>query len=292
MTSNPIDFDAIKRRIMLAAGTTNFTRALDAFGIKSASFYGAARKGAIPATWQDKARVNLNVDPRWLLWGFEEGEFGAIEAELRRRNAARAAGEYPTGSDAAPRAGEVLTVASQTYDPTKHWYTKIYGPRGAGITEVATEHQPVGVVTSQHGGLENGRVVEYGAVPRAAARASAGAGLAPEPGSMGLYAFRRDWLDDACRNRNCVLLEVSGDSMEPDLRDRDLVLVDGDRTRVEPGRIYAVELAGGIVVKRLDIIPGRLVLRSSNPAYQPVPVQADDPAVRILGRAVWVGREI
>lgn len=285
---------------MLASGYTNFTRALEKFGIKSASFYGAARKRVIPGTWSDKALVNLNVDPKWLFWGHEDGEPGSIEAELRRRNKAgrpqsvRLDGHYLTTeeAEAVTLAGEAKANVSQAYDPSKHFLCRVYGPRGFGQTAVATEAQPVGVVTSPHGGPESGRITEYGAVPRAAARLSAGKGLEPVMGSMGLYAFRKDWLDLACPDRQCVLLQVSGDSMDPDLRDGDLVLVDGAQTHVEPGRIYAVAVNGGIMVKRLDLLPGQLVLRSSNPQYQPVVLAANDEHVQVLGRAVWVGREL
>ncbi len=85
-------------------------------------------------------------------------------------------------------------------------------------------------------------------------------------------------------------MDVSGDSMEPDIKSGDMVLIDQSQTDIVIGRIYAVGIEEGIVVKALDIAPGKLILRSKNPAYAPLEVDLRGDlkdSVRIIGRIVW-----
>lgn len=77
-----------------------------------------------------------------------------------------------------------------------------------------------------------------------------------------------------------------GDSMEPTIRDGDLVAIDPGRTEPLHGRLYAVRTSAGLVVKRLRQSEGYWRLTSDNPAHAPRPVTADD---RILGEVAWCG---
>lgn len=82
----------------------------------------------------------------------------------------------------------------------------------------------------------------------------------------------------------CV--RAAGDSMEPTIRDGDLVAVDPGRTEPLDGRLYAVRTSAGLVVKRLRQSAGHWRLTSDNPAHAPRPVTEDD---RILGEVAWSG---
>ena len=90
------------------------------------------------------------------------------------------------------------------------------------------------------------------------------------------------------------LMRVSGDSMEPTLRDEDVVLIDLSQTEIYTGKIYAVGIDEEIVVKRLDKKPGQLVLVSDNRQFYPaLEVTMDEGAsVRVLGRVIWMAREV
>ena len=70
--------------------------------------------------------------------------------------------------------------------------------------------------------------------------------------------------------REMVLMRVSGDSMEPEIVDNDIVLIDQGKRDVTPGRLYAIGFDEAIYLKRIDILPGKVILKSTNAAYPPV----------------------
>ena len=82
------------------------------------------------------------------------------------------------------------------------------------------------------------------------------------------------------------LLEAKGDSMEPNIPDKSLVLcrVQND---VENGEIAAVLLNGDTegTLKRVRKINGIVLLEAVNPAYPPILINKDNPA-RIIGKAI------
>jgi phage repressor protein C with HTH and peptisase S24 domain len=49
-----------------------------------------------------------------------------------------------------------------------------------------------------------------------------------------------------------VMMQVSGDSMEPGIRAGDTVMIDRSRTAVVAGGIYAVGIDDTIMIKRLE----------------------------------------
>lgn len=128
-------------------------------------------------------------------------------------------------------------------------------------------------------------------VPKVTARLSAGRGSFEADAEIkGHYAFREVWLHSKGRPDDMVLMEVSGDSMEPELRNGDTVLINQGQVDVLAGKVYAVGIEDTVVVKQVERRPGALVLRSSNPAYAPMEIDmrgdlAD--TVRIIGRVIW-----
>ncbi len=107
-----------------------------------------------------------------------------------------------------------------------------------------------------------------------------------------LYPFRREWLRRKGNPANMVLMDVVGNSMEPEIRDGDTVLIDQSRADVLAGGIYAVGVEDTVMVKRIEKLPGQLVLRSDNPDYAPVLLAGDQlQSVRVIGRVLWISRE-
>jgi len=133
-------------------------------------------------------------------------------------------------------------------------------------------------------------------VPLVGARLAAGPGsLMTEGDVKGYFAFRQDWL---CRKGDpdrMVLMKVFGDSMEPDIRHGDMVLVSQSATQIYGHAIYAVGVNEEIYIKQIETLPGgRLVLRSLNPRYEPIEVSLGGDladSVRIIGRVIWWCRE-
>lgn len=133
-------------------------------------------------------------------------------------------------------------------------------------------------------------------VPMVEARLSAGTGsFETSADVVRHYAFREDFLRRKGSPSHMALLRVSGDSMEPRICHNDVVLVDQSQKDPVPGRIYAVSVEDLVYLKVVNAMPGRLILSSYNPAYPPIEACTTDQLadlVRIVGRAVWVGREL
>lgn len=135
-------------------------------------------------------------------------------------------------------------------------------------------------------------LASYRFVPKVAAVAGAGATLETSDEVLGYYAFRADWMGaEHVSERQSVLMDVRGDSMEPLLKDGDTVLVDQSDTAVMDGRIYVVTLGDELRVKRLQKTLRGYVLRSENSRYADIIIEGNDlDALKIHGRVRWVGK--
>ncbi|WP_163566207.1 XRE family transcriptional regulator [Helicobacter suis] len=80
-------------------------------------------------------------------------------------------------------------------------------------------------------------------------------------------------------------IQAMGNSMEPRIKENDLLLFQSDGTRYE-GAIYVVNLGGEYYIRRLSKRP-KISLISDNPVYQPITVHNLDE-LAILGRVVGV----
>lgn len=132
-------------------------------------------------------------------------------------------------------------------------------------------------------------------IPMVEAVLSAGGGSFETGATIGRgYAFRRDFIQRKGNPDNMVLMRVAGDSMEPEILSGDVVLIDQGKTQIVPGHMFAVGFEEAIYLKRIDIIPGKAILKSVNPAYPPMELdirgQLSDQ-FRVIGRVLWSGRE-
>lgn len=134
----------------------------------------------------------------------------------------------------------------------------------------------------------------YTRIPKVKARLSAGGGSF-EVGSEieGYYAFRKDWLAARGTISRLVLMDIFGNSMEPEMKDGDTILVDQSRKDVLAGAIYALGIEDTIMVKRVEKHPNKLVLLSDNTNYAPIYLQGSEiESVRIIGKVIWSCREM
>jgi phage repressor protein C with HTH and peptisase S24 domain len=134
----------------------------------------------------------------------------------------------------------------------------------------------------------------YKNIPKVKARLSAGGGSF-EVGSEieGYYAFRKDWLGTKGTINKMVLMDIFGNSMEPEMKDGDTILIDESQKDVLAGAIYAVGVDDTIMVKRLEKHPNKLVLLSDNKDYSPIYLQGSEiNSVRIIGKVIWICREL
>lgn len=201
---------------------------------------------------------------------------------------ARSLGITPQSVSGARKRGEVppawvQTCAAQT-GVNAHWL--FFGRGPMRLPEAGDGELP---------SIQTDCETDLVSVPLAEARLSAGTGsLEVSSHSQGSYAFRGDFLRRKGNPRRMVLMRVSGDSMVPEIFDNDLVLLDRGQTEISPGRLYAVGFEDAIYIKRIDKVPGKIILHSVNPAYPPVSLDLRGDCAdqfRVIGRVLWSGRE-
>jgi len=130
------------------------------------------------------------------------------------------------------------------------------------------------------------------AVPMYEARLSPDGRLEP-CASAKRYAFRAEWLSSMIghnRPQDLGLMRVSGDTMEPLIHDGDAVLLDFSQTFCRPGQLYAVGIEGMVYLKRVDTVPGKIILKAEK--AEPLEVSPNDKSIRIVGRCIWLCRKI
>jgi len=134
---------------------------------------------------------------------------------------------------------------------------------------------------------------EFMQIPKVRARLCAGGGSF-EVGSEieGYYSFRKDWLSRKGNADKMVLMDIFGNSMEPELKEGDVVLIDESKKDILAGSIYAVGIDDTIMVKRLEKRPKGLALLSENIKNETIYMEGEDlNRVRLIGKVLWVGRE-
>jgi hypothetical protein len=132
---------------------------------------------------------------------------------------------------------------------------------------------------------------EFSAVPRYNVQVAAGHGaINGAEEQLQPLAFRRDWL--ATRHLSpdmLAIVDVSGNSMEPYLKDGDMVLVDRSQTTVTSGKTYVLRIDGHLLVKNLQLLPqGMVQVCSFNAGFAPYQVDLSNEALdmAVIGRVV------
>ena len=109
----------------------------------------------------------------------------------------------------------------------------------------------------------------------------------------GYYSFQREWLNRKGASDHMVLMDIFGNSMEPELKAGDTVLIDESQKDILAGAFFAVGVDDTIMVKRLEKHPNKLVLISANKDYAPIYLKGEEiNTVRIIGKVIWVCRSL
>lgn len=157
-------------------------------------------------------------------------------------------------------------------------------------------------------GLEKGRSIhedraawaqgldkDFVLVPRYDVQAGAGGGsLIHSEQIVDYLAFKTEWVQNVlgASINNLALISVRGDSMEPTLSNDDLILIDLRFNKIDDSAIYALNVEGLLLVKRIQIkLDGTAVVKSDNAFYEPEIVTGDAlQGLYVIGRVVWIGR--
>lgn len=111
---------------------------------------------------------------------------------------------------------------------------------------------------------------------------------------IGVRVFDQDWLRGLIRGSfsDLFVARGEGDSMEPTLRDGDVVLIDtAQKDIVRQDAIWALSYGDLGMIKRVRRRPGgSYEIISDNPNVRPI--TAADDEMFVVGRVIWIGRRI
>lgn len=110
----------------------------------------------------------------------------------------------------------------------------------------------------------------------------------------------RDFVTRILRNTSALatslaLVTVAGDSMDPTIRDGDIVVIDSSVHAIERDGVYIFTLGSETFIKRLQRMPDSILVISDNPLYSPWKIHPDEgQELHVHGRVIWgwIGRDI
>ena len=126
----------------------------------------------------------------------------------------------------------------------------------------------------------------------AVAGAAGGGAVVEDERMVGRLKFRRDWLNrHGLDARQCRVIKVMGESMEPTLVDGCSILMNTASKRRRVGRIHVVRTEDGLIVKRAGKDrTGGWQLVSDNPNKQTWPTLPWPPDAPVIGEVKWSAR--
>ncbi len=120
--------------------------------------------------------------------------------------------------------------------------------------------------------------------------ASAGGGARTDQELVsGSYAFSQAWIEQReLVASQLAVIGIRGDSMEPELKDKDLILLSRDVRNLDLHSIYVVQYSDSLYVKRIQRrYGGSIRLISTNKIYDPIEVDnPEEENLQIVGRVV------
>lgn len=204
-------------------------------------------------------------------------------------------------------AGGVTSIASITVIPAVNFYRWMSGASPPSVFHLAAIAQACNTSidallapNTLPGGkfpAPNNEPSEFTFIHRLDVEASAGHGrIFDEHEPTQLLGFRTDWLRKMgiAPNRAQALTAI-GDSMEPTIRDGDLLLVDRSVSQIVDNGIYVMTLGGLVVVKRVQMRRDKslLLISDNRERYEPEIVPPDEVTTLIIeGRVRWFGRSL
>jgi len=119
---------------------------------------------------------------------------------------------------------------------------------------------------------------------------SAGGGSYPLEHALavGERPFDPVWLNKkGLKPTDLALVRVQGDSMEPLLKDKDIIMVDSSRVIPNDASPFAVRVEESLYIKIIQKRKNILTLNSINKAYEPIIINLEEDDCQIIGAVVW-----
>ena len=108
--------------------------------------------------------------------------------------------------------------------------------------------------------------------------------------SASFISLQRSWARSYLGAENLGAVLMNGDSMEPTIKDGDLILLDLGNIDPADG-MFAVRHWETVAIKRLSLSWTNLHISGDNPKYKPFEIKREElSTLEILGKVVWYGR--
>lgn len=126
-------------------------------------------------------------------------------------------------------------------------------------------------------------------------KASAGHGAlieAEKENTKDFISFTKQWLSaiTSTSAKYLVGFIVKGDSMQGEINDGDIIIVNTQLNEMSNDGTYAVNIDDKMYVKTLQQRPGNKVrVISANPKYEPYTVDLNTEYFNIIGKVIWSG---
>jgi len=192
---------------------------------------------------------------------------------------------------------EALRDLAQAADVDFSWLATGHGTAPAG-GPVQIRRPPSDTAEPEHMGSRVVTDVDQTGMIRlpvySEVHASAGPGTMPTSElADGIMALDRRFLrDQGAVPEQCAVIWARGDSMMPTIPDGSALVVDRSQVDVADGCIMVLNVAGSLLVKRVQrLTSGEIRLISDNRDYEPeVLAQHQLEQLRVIGRVVYFGR--
>lgn len=256
-----IDFEAVLARFKSVFGVKTDTDLAKCLGLQQGSISKAKQKKSVPPSWITTVALTRGISADWLLTGGGEIKRGLKFKTSKLPNEAMMQNHGITEGNAA-RLRSLPFLAP------------VYNDRvNLACHECETVIFPI--VEARLSAIKESRETSS----------------SPEES----YSFRSDFLRRKGSVTAMVLVRVAGDSMEPEIKNNDVVLIDTSTTAPRPGNLFAIAIEDLIYIKKLDAKPGKLILASANSDYAPLEIDARGDllnGIQIIGKVVWVARDL
>jgi phage repressor protein C with HTH and peptisase S24 domain len=137
---------------------------------------------------------------------------------------------------------------------------------------------------------------DYIYIPIYDIQAAAGHGcIVDEETVIDHFAFKADWFNkNICGSKpDLVIFTAHGESMEPTIKNGDLIMIDTANKRIRDG-IFVIRFDNSLLVKRLSLMPkDKLQIKSDNPEHPIFEVNLkEEDAFAVIGKVVWHGKNV
>jgi phage repressor protein C with HTH and peptisase S24 domain len=256
-----IDFEGVLARLKSVFRVKTDTDLAKCLGLQQGSISKAKQKKSVPPSWITTVALTKGISADWLLTGDGEIKRGLKFKTAKLPNEAMMQNQETTKVDA-------------TRLRSLPFLAPLYNDR-----ENLACHDCETVM-----------------LPVMEARLSALKGaweISPDPGRS--YSFRSDFLRLKGKIIAMILVRVAGDSMEPEIKNNDVVLIDTSKNTPQPGNLFAIAIEDLVYIKKLDAKPGKFIFTSANNDYIPLEIDARGDllnGIQIIGKVVWLARDL